>query len=135
LIGYIKSIIDVHEDFNRVYYGDILWKSLALPSINYACAISSYSASDYKKLEGLQYQMARSILKAPRNTPSMSLLGDLGWETIEAIHNRFKIKYYSRLQNMDAHRWPKLLFNATFIIKDHVTNKLRWKWLQSIENV
>jgi hypothetical protein len=65
----------------------------------------------------------------------MSLLGDLGWETIEAIHNRFKIKYYSRLQNMDAHRWPKLLFNATFIVKDHVTNKLRWKWLQSIENI
>ncbi len=49
LIGYIKSIIDNQDDFNRVYYGNILWKSLALPMINYACAISCFSDNDYKK--------------------------------------------------------------------------------------
>ena len=29
MIGYIKSIIEGQDDFNRVYYGDILWKKLA----------------------------------------------------------------------------------------------------------
>ena len=31
LIGYIKSIIDNQDDFDRVYYGNILCKCLALP--------------------------------------------------------------------------------------------------------
>ena len=57
LIGYIKSIINSHDNFNRVYYGNILWKTLALPAINYACAVSSFSASDYKRLENLQRQI------------------------------------------------------------------------------
>jgi hypothetical protein len=134
LIGYIKSIINSQDDFNRVYYGNILWKSLALPSINYACAISTYSASDYKKLESLQLQMARSILKAPRNTPSAALLGDLGWDYIESIHNQNKIKYLNRLISMDSHRWPKLLFNAIFTVFNSDMH-LKWKWLDSVSNI
>ena len=39
LIAYIKSIIDNFDDFNRVYYGDVLWRLIALPSINYASAV------------------------------------------------------------------------------------------------
>jgi hypothetical protein len=134
LIGYIKSIINSQDDFNRVYYGNILWKSLALPSINYACAISTYSTSDYKKLESLQLQMARSILKAPRNTPSAALLGDLGWDCIESIHNQNKIKYFNRVINMDSHRWPKLLFNAIFTVFNNDMH-LKWTWLDSVNNI
>jgi hypothetical protein len=134
LIGYIKSIINSQDDFNRVYYGNILWKSLALPSINYACVISTYSASDYKKLESLQLQMARSILKAPRNTPSAALLGDLGWDYIESIHNQNKIKYLNRLISMDSHRWPKLLFNAIFTVFNNDV-QLTWRWLDSVNNI
>ena len=131
LIGYIKSIINSQDNFNRVYYGNILWKTLALPAINYACSVSAYSASDYKRLENLQLQMARSILRAPRNTPSVTLLGDLGWDTIENSHKICKVKYFDRLINMDSHRWPKLLFNVIFTI--HNSNKhLRWNWIDCI---
>jgi len=133
LIGYIKSIINSHDNFNRVYYGNILWKTLALPAINYACAVSSYSASDYKRLENLQLQMARSILKAPRCTPSVTLLGDLGWDTIENSHKVCKVKYFDRLTNMDPHRWPKLLFNAIFTIHNY-NRHLRWNWIGCIDN-
>ena len=132
LIGYIKSIINSHDNFNRVYYGNILWKTLALPAINYACSVSSYSASDYKRLENLQLQMARSILRAPRNTPSVTLLGDLGWDTIENSHKICKIKYFDRLINMNSHRWPKLLFNAVLTIHNS-NNHLRWNWIDCIE--
>lgn len=134
LIGYIKSIINGQDDFNRVYYGNILWKTIALPSINYACPVSAYSASDYKRLENLQLQMARAILKAPRNTPSMSLLGDLGWDSIENTHNERKVKYFDRLINLEAYRWPKLLLNALFHLNDNDV-RLRWKWLYSVKGV
>ena len=139
LIGCIKSIIDSHDDFNRVYYGDVLWKSIALPTINYACAVSSYSASDYKNLDKLQIQMARAILKAPRNTPAAALLGDLGWSNFKSIHDKAKVKFFSRLKNMDLNRWPKLLLNALSIIdnNNNTNNNVRnlsWKWFESINN-
>ena len=103
LIGYIKSIINNQDNFNRIYYGNILWKTLALPTINYASSVSSYSTSDYKKFENLQLLMAGTILKAPSNTPSITLLGDLRWETIENLHKHCKVKYLNQLINMNSH--------------------------------
>ena len=97
LIGYIKSIINSQDDFNRVYYGDVLWRSVALPTINYACAVSSFSASDYKLLNNLQLQMARAILRALRNTPAAALLGDLGWSELTCTHDKVKDRFFSRL--------------------------------------
>jgi hypothetical protein len=131
IIAYIKSIIDGQEDFNRVYYGDLLWKSIGLSSINYACAVwfcKGYTVID--KLENLQYHMARAILKAPRNVAKEALYGDLGWQTIDSIQNNVRVQYFKRLQDMDEERLPKLLFNAIF----HVEDNLKWDWLCNIKN-
>lgn len=134
LIAYIKSIIDDHDDYNRVYYGDILWKSIGLPSINYACSVWVPSSnSDIKKLENLQVQMAKTILKAPRNMTMEALYGDLGWNRLCAIQDNMRIDYLERLFNLDVDRWPKLLFNASF----HVTKEkgcLQWKWFKHVQD-
>jgi hypothetical protein len=86
-----------------------------------------------KRLENLQHQMARSILKAARNTPIAALLGDLGWCPIQDIHNQRKVKYFSRLLDLDLHRWPKLLLNALMTFYNNDTT-LRYKWLNCINN-
>ena len=66
IIAYIRSIIDDQDDFNRVYYGDILWKSLGMPVVNYACSTWVPSRlSDINRIGNLQIIMARSILKTP----------------------------------------------------------------------
>jgi len=114
MIGYIKSIIDGQDDFNRVYYGDLLWKNLGLPTINYASSVWMPSnVKDRAKLETVQNMMARSILKAQRNTPIECLLGDLGWQPIAVIQDKLRVKYWDRLRAMALYRWPKLLFNVT----------------------
>ena len=132
LIAFIKSIIDSHDDFNRVYYGDILWKSLALPCINYACSVwTCGSQSDIHKIENLQLQMARYILKAPRHTPGVALYGDLGWNSITSLQNVHRIKYFARLFNLDMHRWPKLMLNALMNL-NCTTDQIRYKWLSTV---
>ena len=108
LIRYIKSIIDGQDDFKRVYYGDLLWKSVGLSSITYGSAVWVPNDSDVKRIEHLQNQMARCILKASRNTPIDCLLGELGWEPISVVQDKLRIKYFNRLRCMSSHRWPKL---------------------------
>ena len=140
LIGYVKSIIDGQDDYQRVYYGDLLWKTLVLPTINYASSVwVPGSAIDSKRIESLQYQMARAILKASRNTPLECLLGDLGWQPISVIQNNLRIKYFNRLRQLDTNRWPNIVFEKThsvYIIKNRQTsNCLRWKWYSLIHNV
>ncbi len=131
LIAYIKSIIDDQDDFNRVYYGDLLWKSIGLPSINYACAIWFCKGNTViDKLENIQYQMARVILKAPRNVAKEALYGDLGWQSIVSIQSNIRVQYFKRLQDMDDHRLPKSLFRAI----NQVNDSMRWDWLRNIKD-
>jgi hypothetical protein len=135
LISYIKSILDGHDDFNRVQYGDILWRTIALPCINYGCAAWTCGGEvDVKRVENLQLQMARYILKAPRNTPAAALYGDLGWQSIASIQESIKISYFARLSSMSMHRWPKLLFNSLRILNQCGVDQTRFKWLGPVKN-
>ncbi len=139
MIGYIKSIIDGQDDFNRVYYGDLLWKNLGLSTINYASSVWMPSnIKDCKKLETLQNFMARSILKASRNTPVECLLGELGWQPISIIQDNLRAKYFERLRTMSIHRWPKLMFNVTRMIDFYnpVKNKNKHlRWVSYVNNM
>lgn len=133
LTAYIKSIIDEQDDYNRVYYGDTLWKSIGLPTVNYACsAWVPASKSDIKRLENVQTQMAKIILKAPRNMTKEALYGELGWNSIASLQDKIRLTYLDRLYKLENNRWPKLVFNASY----HVSNeneKFKWKWLNHIK--
>ena len=83
------------------------------------------SQADIDRLDNLQLQMARYILKASRNTPRAALYGDLGWATLSSIQNSARLKYLARIIDMDLHRWPKLLFN-TMISMDIDPARLRY---------
>ena len=69
------------------------WRTIALPSINYACSIwFPGSQADIDKIENLQLQMARFILKAPRYTPRVhttrgAMETDLGWVPISTLQD------------------------------------------------
>jgi len=131
IIAYIKSIIDNQENFNRIYYGTLLWQSIGLSSINCACATWFCNGkSVIDKLENLQYNMARTILKAPRNVAKDAMYGDLGWQTMYSIQNNIRVQYFNRLKQMDEDRLPKLLLNAIF----HVEDNLKWGWLCNINS-
>ena len=135
LIAYIKSLIGNFDDFDRVYYGDVLWRTIALPSINYASSVWIPSSQvDTNKLESLQLQMARFILKAPRNTPRAALYGDLGWCSLSTNQDIFRLKYLARIIDLDPHRWPKLLLN-TMLSMDIDFAKLRYKFLHHANDV
>ena len=101
IIAHIRSIIDDQDDFNRVYYGDILWKSLGMPVVNYACSTwVPSSLSDINRIENLQIITARSILKTPRNMTKEAMYAELGWDSLISTQDRFRVSYFDRLLTM-----------------------------------
>ena len=92
----------------------------------------SESQSDINRIESLQLQMARYILKAPRNTPREALYGELGWTPMCVGQNVFRVKYLSSILNMKAHRWPKLLLNAMLCLNCDF-NTLRFRFLNCVK--
>ena len=110
-----------------------------MSSINYASAVwVPGGVNDVKRIESLQYQMARAILKAPRNTPLECLLGDLGWQPISIVQNNLRMKYLDRIRKLPDTRWPNLMFNvmhSLYVIKcKSNSNNLRWKWFVHIDH-
>ena len=63
-------MIDGQDDYQRVYYGDLLWETLVIPTINFASSVRvPGSEIDSKRIESLQYQTARAILlRKPQET-------------------------------------------------------------------
>ena len=55
------------------------------------------SQADIDKIENLQLQMARFILKAPRYTPRAALYGDLGWVPIATLQKGHRTKFFARV--------------------------------------
>ena len=130
IIAYIKSIINGQDDFNRIFYGDVLWKTIGLPTINYACSVwFTNSKASLDRIENLQYQVARYLLKSPRNVAKEALYGDLGWNSVESIQMNIRVTYFSRLKNMGDNRWPRLLFRAIFELMD----VSKWQWLKNVK--
>ena len=135
LIAYIKGIIANLDDFNRVYYGNILWKTIALPSINYACSIwYNKSNKDNENLEKIQIQMARFLLKAPRYTPKEALYGDLGWAPLSQLHEVAWSKLFHRFINMDAYRWPNIVLKCMLQLKCDF-NDFKYKFLTTCVDI
>ncbi|XP_071963907.1 uncharacterized protein [Antedon mediterranea] len=131
IIAYIKSIIDRLNNFDRVVYGDILWRSIGLPTINYACAVCvNTNTKDIQRIESLQLQMARTILKASRSTAKEALYGDLGWQPIKVTQDIFKAKYIRNVMCMEMYRWPKLILNT--IIR-HKNFNSRYQFINEFE--
>ena len=96
LIGYIKSIIDSHDDFNRVYYGDVLWKSILFRRLITLAQFHPTVQVIIKVSINYKFRWQEQS-EAPGNTPAVALLGDLGWSNFKSIHDKVKVKFFSRL--------------------------------------
>ena len=109
----------------------ILWKTIALPSIYYACSIwYGNSKKDIEDLEKVQLQMARFLLKAPRYTPREALYGDLGWVPLSQLHELARVKMFNRFIIMDNRRWPNIVLHAMLQLNCDF-DKLKYKFLSN----
>ncbi len=118
-INAIKII--ANEGINRIWTADALWKGAARPAILYASEAIKFNQTDMKKLESLQGDMGRWILKGNGGMPNVGIRGELGWKTINGEAMRRKIAYYGKIAFMHEDRWIKQIWRNM-----HITKKSKW---------
>jgi len=89
-----------------------LWKSLAVPAIQYGSDVMNWTASELNSLEVTQNKVGRFALGANRYVGVEAIRGDLGWSTFEERHYKGVLAYKVRLERMDNERWVKQIFNT-----------------------
>ena len=82
-----------------------------LESMRYCCSVWDCAGStEISQLEKLQNRAARIITNSSSNTPSRSLIVELGWKSIEElIHNESKTMVFKSLDDLA----PQYLCNSS----------------------
>jgi hypothetical protein len=76
---YIIQLLGEHGSFNRISFGDALWKSIVRLSIVHGCEVWIPSSSArIASLESWQYKVVKLILNTNMNIPKSALLFELG---------------------------------------------------------
>ena len=108
--NYIIKLLGGHGSFNRISFGDALWKYIICPSIAHGCAvwIPSFNAS-IASLESWNYKVTKLILNTNMNIPKSALFLEQGWEPISDYLDRQKVSYFARIKKLPITRLCKLV--------------------------
>ena len=87
----LECMNDGQDDFWRVYYGDFLWKSIGLSSINYACSVwFCNGTSVIDKLETYNTAWPKQSLRHHKMLQE-ALYGKLRWQSLYSVQNNHRV--------------------------------------------
>ena len=95
------------EGYSRKEEGDALWNYVGINSCLYGCEVSSITKGGLKKLESINCEMGRWLLKVNRGIPNVAIQGELGWTDIYTKIAIRKLEYAERVQNMYKDNWVR----------------------------
>lgn len=114
--GSIKALQQMHAQvlwgFNKFEISKIQWKATAVPKLTYANAVIVMSTNLRKCLNKNQNSAGRWALGAAHCMMANEFVeGEMGWSSFEAREAQSKIRYFTRIRNMNDTRWPKAILN------------------------
>ena len=94
---------------------------MGLPAVNYASEVSwKGSKSQRRKLEAIQEQVGRKVIRASRTVTSCTVMGKLGWIKMTERRENKMMGYLGRVRRMDETRLTKKLYEVD-IMEDLAT--------------
>ena len=81
---YICFTLAKHMDINRIHFGDTIWRTAVQPRLSHAAGVwFDSSKQTTNKLQFIQYQFTKAVLKIKYMPSKTSTLGKLGWLPIK----------------------------------------------------
>ena len=115
-----------NEGHNREEIADTLWNYVGLSAGLYGSEIVNFTNTTLNKLENLQCELGRWILKVNRGIPNAAVRGELGWSCIKTKVASRKLNYLNRFLDLKDTNWTKMIY------KHLVTNNIDTKWRLNI---
>ena len=86
------------------------WEVLVRPLLEFSCEI--WGAGEWKKLENLQWEMGRRVLGVSKSTTHEVIQGELGLQRLITRRTLFRLRYWSKLVELDDNRLVKKIYRA-----------------------
>ena len=88
----------IESSCNRVIVGKAYWKNICVPAILYGLNSAKVTEKDMEKLQVIENNVYRKILRAPSYAPTGTLCGEIGSATMKARIMKGKILYWKSIQ-------------------------------------
>ena len=99
-----------NEGHNREEIADTLWNYVGLNARLHDSEIVNFTNTTLNKLENLQCEVGRWILKVNRGIPNTAVRGELGWSCIKTKVAGRKLNYLNRILDLIKDtNWTKMI--------------------------
>lgn len=104
-----------------------LYEKTIIPAALYGCETWSLTNNEIKKVEDIQTQTLKKLMKLPQSTPNIAVLGEYGFCKMEhRIHKR-QLDYLHKLRNGEDNRWTTIVLTEDLQIGsegENISNKM-----------
>ena len=114
----------IESSCDRMTVGKAYWKNVCMPSIIYGFNIIKINNAQINKLQIIENNVYRKILKAPIYTPVETLRGEIGSSQMKTRIIKGKILYWKSIVERNNGILNELLITRRSILNDDVTKYL-----------
>ena len=112
--SYSRAIFSfTREQFDRSISARLLWLNSALPSILYGCEVIPLSIVTIDRLQCIQNQIGKCILKIPKSSSNAAVAIDAGLMPIKFMISQRVLSYIQKFSFLELNYWPRKAFEWT----------------------
>lgn len=101
----------IEKSCNRLLIGKVYWKNICLPAILYGLDIMKLNTKDIDKLQVIENNVYRKILRAASYTPTGTLRGEIGSSLMKTRLYKGKLLYYRGIFNRNNELLKEIVKN------------------------
>ncbi|XP_018494512.1 uncharacterized protein LOC108864069 [Galendromus occidentalis] len=119
--------------FDKFEVSKIQWKATAVPTLTYANAVlaSRNQRALNAHFEKTQMSAGRWALGITGYKVANEFIqGEIGWSSFEAREAQSRIRYFTRISSMEAHRWPRAILSMMALTDTYTEAVKRLKILR-----
>ena len=120
----------IEKSCNRMLVGKVYWKNVCIPAILYGMDIMKINKKDIEKLQIIENNVYRKILKAASYTPVGALRGEVGSSMMKTRLIKGKLTYYRGIFNRNNELLKEIAKN-----KKLQTKKIKKMGFTSVDKV
>ena len=105
------------KKFNSTVARRLLLVSVLRPTLEYGSEVWACNKRQTASLESIQLGAAKKMLGCSSKTCNEAVRGDMGLESLKGRRDRCKLKWWYKVNSLNAERYPRLLLDSEWEVK------------------